>query len=305
MKKPNFFIIGAPKCGTTALSEYLRQHPNVFMCEPKEPLYFATDFRGRFVISEIDYLYLFRNADPERHLAVGEGSTSYLFSKEAVPNILRFQPLAKIVVMVRNPVEMVISLHAQLLSQGFETVSSFTEAWSLEDQRRQGRRLPWRTLDPQKLYYSEWGRLGTQLQRVMQIVPENQLKVIVYDDLAKDTRSVYVDVLKFLGVGDDGRTDFPVVNERRQPKFPLLQNLLGILMQTWIPMRRRLLHGKSFGLWRQHLKSMTTRPSKSRQISPETYAMLTHHFYSEMKLLEQLLQRDLSHWYSSFFDNFQ
>ena len=74
--RPNFFIVGAPKCGTTALSHYLRQHPRIFFSLPKEPHYFATDLpRYRMVTHEPAYLEYFRGAGPQ-HTAVGEGSVS-------------------------------------------------------------------------------------------------------------------------------------------------------------------------------------------------------------------------------------
>jgi hypothetical protein len=89
VKRPNFFIVGAPKCGTTSLSEYLRSHPNVFMSSPKEPHFFATDLYPRNpegIDSVAAYLQLFTDAR-DQHQVVGEASASYMFSDAAIPAI--------------------------------------------------------------------------------------------------------------------------------------------------------------------------------------------------------------------------
>lgn len=94
--KPNFFIIGAPKCGTTALCEYLRAHPRIGMSIPKEPHYFCTDCTTRFrtIYTQQEYLRCFDHVQDGCAVA-GEGSVWYLFSEAAVVNILRFAPDAK------------------------------------------------------------------------------------------------------------------------------------------------------------------------------------------------------------------
>src|SRR5210317_2370745 len=115
MKKPDFFFIGAPKCGTTALANWLREHPRIFMTQrPKEPWYFDNDIQNVDRMSLEQYENLFQKAD-DNHLVVGEASTTYLRSREAVSNILEYSPSARFLVAIRNPVEMAPSVHAQLL----------------------------------------------------------------------------------------------------------------------------------------------------------------------------------------------
>ena len=115
IQPPNFFIIGAPKCGTTALSEYLRTHPDVFFSEPKEPNYFNSDVVSKklyYYTSLEDYLEkCFSGA--EGYKAVGEGSVRYLSSAVAVDNILKLYPNAKFIIMLRNPVDLGYSLFHQ------------------------------------------------------------------------------------------------------------------------------------------------------------------------------------------------
>jgi hypothetical protein len=129
--RPNFFIVGAPKCGTTALYEYLRLHPNIFMPQYKEPHSFATDLGAYPLIKSPDaYAELFRDACG-RHLRVGEASVYYLRSSTAIANIHDFDPEAKIIALFRNPVDLVHALHAQLLYVGEEVVPDFEAAWRL------------------------------------------------------------------------------------------------------------------------------------------------------------------------------
>jgi hypothetical protein len=138
--KPNFFILGAPKCGTTSLARWLGDHPNIFMAPQKEPHFFNTDDR-QGVTTLVEYEDLFRKAQKE-HVAVGEASVWYLSSSQAVNNILEYNPNARFIVMVRNPIEMAQALHGQMLIAGLECVQDFSKAWSLQEERRQGLRLP-------------------------------------------------------------------------------------------------------------------------------------------------------------------
>ncbi len=188
MKEPNFFVIGGPKCGTTALSEYLRSHPHVFFSNPKEPNFFNEDFANRRTLDMRTYLHLFEGATDE-HAAVGEGSVLYLRSEVAVPKILSFRPDARFVVMVRNPVDMVYSLHSQTVYHGTEDVTDFREAWRLQDERRAGRRLPKLCVDPKEFLYGEMCLLGSQIERLYRSVYGDRVKVVFFEDFVRDTRA--------------------------------------------------------------------------------------------------------------------
>lgn len=295
-KLPNFFIIGAPRSGTTALSEYLRSHPNVFLSEPKEPQYFATDFPKRLIWREKDYLRLFQGVDPKRHLAVGEASAIYLFSKHAVLNILRFNPEARLIAMIRNPVDVVVSIHGFLVSRGAEPIKDFWEAWKAENKRKKGA-IPYGSHNPQMYWYSDWGRLGSQLQRILKIVPREQLKIILFDEFISDTKKMYLDVLNFLGLPDDGKDSFPVVNERRKPKYYFVQRIFGILESWWLPMRVYITGGKGLGLGNKILSLISSPILRDNdEISIEEKIFLINYYREEIGLIEKLLDRDLQHW---------
>ena len=138
--KPDFFIVGAPRCGTTAMYEYLRVHPDVYMPLHKEPMYFGQDLTQLHVrLTERDYLALFAEARPGQR--IGEATTWYLFSKTAASEIRDFSPDARIIIMLRHPVDVMYSLHRELLFYRGETIDDFAEALAAEADRREGRRL--------------------------------------------------------------------------------------------------------------------------------------------------------------------
>ena len=188
-RRPDFFILGAPKCGTTALSEYLRRHERIFVSTPKEPHYFCDDFDYYYAPgqrTEEHYLRLFEEAG-DAHLAVGEASVWYLYSHTAARRIMEFDPAARVIVMVRNPVELVPSLHSQLRYMLDEVEPDPARAWELQAARARGEGLPATVRVPEFLQYGEAARLGAQVRRVLDTVPREQVKVLVFDDLRADT----------------------------------------------------------------------------------------------------------------------
>jgi hypothetical protein len=143
LRKPDFFIVGAGRSGTTALWRYLSEHPRVFMPRVKEPRFFADDMPGLMnrVAALEDYLALFEDAT-EEDVAVGEASPQHLYSRTAIRNIREFAPQARLVVMLRNPVEMARSAHAECLYWFVEDEPDFERAWRLQARRRRGERIP-------------------------------------------------------------------------------------------------------------------------------------------------------------------
>ena len=223
--KPNFFIVGAPKCGTTALYEYLRGHPNVFMPHAKEPHYFARDLGAYPLIKTAEaYAALFA-AGEDRHLRVGEASVYYLRSTTALAGIREFDPQARIIAMFRDPVEVVHSLHAQLLYVGEETVQDFERAWRLQARRGRGLDLPPRCRDPFLFQFAQLGQFGSQTQRLLALFPRSQVKLILYEDFAAAPRRLYDEVIEFLGLPHDGRLDFPRINQHKRARARLAEGL--------------------------------------------------------------------------------
>src|SRR5579864_4980015 len=157
MRLPDFFIVGQPKSGTTALYEMLRGHPQIFMPAEKEPWFFADDMRPRFKPAMAglapdtleQYLALFAPAAPGQR--AGEASSSYLWSRTAAQNIAAVQPDARIVAILREPASFLRSLHLQLLQTHVESEKDLRRAIALEAERREGRAIPRRSFRPQLL----------------------------------------------------------------------------------------------------------------------------------------------------------
>ena len=297
--KPNFFILGAPKCGTTALYEYLRPHPNIFMSPIKEPHYFAKDLGTYPRIKTLeDYEQLFAGATAQ-HLRVGEASVYYLRSTLAAANIREFNPDAKLIAMFRNPVDMVHSFHSQLLYVAEETVPDFETAWRLQARRARGLDLPPRSRGAFLLQYAELGRFGTQAQRVLETFPPNQVKLILYDDFTASPQKVYDEVIQFLDLPHDNRTEFPRINENKQAKVAWLRSFY----QKPPPGLRRafrrvkqLVGGEGLTAVTKKIVALNTSRERRQPLTPAFRAELAGTFREEISLLSRLLDRDLSHW---------
>jgi len=296
MKKPNFFIVGAAKCGTTALHEYLDLHPKVCMAYIKEPSYFNTDRRNRTYFKMSDYLKLYKNCS-SHHIAIGEASAMYLTSSEALHNIYNFNKNAKIIVMLRNPIDMVYSRFGQLKYEVLEDQKNFEDAWNLQEKREKGHMVPPNCQEPKLLRYGPNGKLGEQLQRAYSIFPKEQIKVILLDDFIVNTRDVYLDVLSFLELEDDGRTDFPKINEQKSFKVYWLQYIL----RCQPAIIRRFVNGiKPIRFLKDLIMNSlinwnnvkTQRPPLSEDFRKE----LADYFRDDVKELSKLLDRDLMHW---------
>ncbi len=298
MKRPNFIIVGAPKCGTTALSEYLRAHPNVFVSDPKEPHYFAEDFDLlRITKTEAAYHQLFAKATSE-HAAVGEASTGYLYSRAAIPKILEYEPKMKLIVMLRNPIELVHAWHAQRYYAADEDEPDFERAWRLRMERREGRSLPRRYRHAELLDYEAFGKLGEQVERAFGVAGKEKVHVILFDDFRTNTKSEYEKTLRFLGLKSDGRTEFPRVNENRTHRF----RVLGEFTQRppWpIPQLTRTIKAVT-GFQRLRILEPVRELNRQREarapISAGLRAELADSFRDDVRLLGQLIGRDLSAW---------
>jgi hypothetical protein len=295
--RPNFFIVGAPKSGTTALFEYLSSHPRICMASYKEPHYFADDMQGYARAESIEeYLGFFRHCAGAA--AIGEGSVWYLRSKNALRNIRRFVPEARIIIMLRNPVDLVHSFHAQALYSYIEDEANFETAWKLQDARRRGHNIPAGNQAVETLMYADMARLGEQVENALSIFPEEQLRIIFFDDFIADTLQVYQDTLTFLGVDIDERTSFPHVNEAKrhrvewlgkatlQAPAPVVAAVRSVRKRTGVdPMR-----------FVRVIRKWNTAKQPKANLSDDFRHELIDYFRDDVRLLERLTQRDLCHW---------
>jgi hypothetical protein len=295
---PNFFIAGAPKCGTTALYEYLHTHPNIFMPALKEPHFFSRDLTYPLVKTIEEYRGLFAECT-DQHMRIGEASASYLCSEVAIVNIHEFNPDARIIGIFRNPVDMVYSLHSQLLYWSEETVTDFETAWRLQEQRRRGEDVPRTCRDPFWLQYERVGRFGTQTQRLLSTFPRSQVKLILYEDFATSPQAVYDDLIEFLCLPSDHRTDFPRFNEYKRMKRAWLKNFIRkpppVLRKAYRRLKRAV-GEERIGAVKERIVDLNTERGSRPPLSPEFRAELVETFRDDVNLLSRLWGRDLSHW---------
>lgn len=222
--KPNLFIVGAPKCGTTAWATYLATHPGIFFSEVKEPHFFATDFppEGRIVDRE-EYLALFADRGDAR--VVGEASPTYLYSEVAAKEIRQFNPDAKIIILVRPQEDYLPSRHNQLLAMGLENLKDFRSAWEMSG-CRDPTNMPGFCKLSRILDYSQAGSFAPQVMRYLAEFPPKQVRVFHFDDWIRNPRAAYLEIMRFLDLEDDGRSDFPAVNQAQHPRSRLIVSLI-------------------------------------------------------------------------------
>ena len=302
MNRPNFFIIGAPKSGTSALAQYLSEHPAVFFSAPKELHFWDNDHAGARDVHGIpdlnSYLQRFSPANPDQHRLIGEGSTTYFQSREAVRAIREFQPDARFIVMLRNPVEVAHGMHGELLLHGHEDVQDFEQAWRLQQVRSAGEQLPASRFFRHQLQYRDVATFAPQLERFFSLVPANQRRVIIFDDFTRNTADVYRSILRFLDLPDDNRHSFPKVNPARAYRLGLIGKLYHnppqMLEPVIGPIRRRIA-ASSGGLKELLRKAVTENRARSR-LSAEFEAEVRDAFRDDITEISRLLGRDLSHW---------
>jgi hypothetical protein len=296
VRRPDFFIVGAPKSGTTALYEYLRQHPEVFMADPKEPNYFGTDLERLRTprISLDQYLAYFTDAGDARR--IGEASVRYLHSRTAATEIAEFAPEGQAIIMLRDPVEMMYSMHGELVFIGAEEIEDFAQALEAEEDRRGGLRIPPGANKPAALFYRESARFAEQVERYFAALGRERVLVIIYDDFRDDTLRAYRTVLRFLGVDEDFTPELRVVNPSKQPRSRTLTRLIANppawarrLAATTLPARQRK------RLFRRAL-ALNARTTPRRPMDPELRQQLKAEFAPEVQRLGALLGRDLSAW---------
>ncbi|GAB6068184.1 hypothetical protein JCM13664_15030 [Methylothermus subterraneus] len=302
---PDFFLVGAPRCGTTAMSHYLGHHPNICFSRPKEPHFFSLLRKQYPELDEQYYLrHCFAHYDPDRHWRIGEGSVSYLYDPEAIAQILDLNPNARFLVMVRNPVDLVYSYHARLVALLEEDQEDFAVAWRLQEARRRGQHIPKLCRDPMLLQYAEIGRLGKHLARLFQQAGHERCLVLVFDDFIADPLASYLKTLEFLKVPYDGRTNFPRKEGNKYPRFKWLQrwltrppkrveNFLATLEHQRA--RKRSRHHPLKRLRKFLLKhNVVYRPRPP--LPPALREELLATFREDIERLASLLKRDLSPW---------
>jgi hypothetical protein len=293
---PNFLIIGAAKCGTTALYSYLQQHPDVFLSPSKEPQFFAFEgetlrFRGPGVtINETaitrldDYRALF--ADVRGESAIGEASALYLYVEKAADRIRRHLPEVRLIAILRNPVDRAYSSFMHLRREGREPITDFRAALAAESGRiRDDWGFLWR--------YRDMGRYHEKLRRYYDRFPREQIQVLLYDDFRADAPAAVRSVFRFLGVDEGFLPDTSLEHNvsgipRSRAVYDALwgKSRVGRALEQILP-----------GRWLADVRARSaSRLLRREPLDPALREELIREWREDVLPLQDLIGRDLSRW---------
>ena len=313
---PNFFIVGAPKAGTTSLYAYLDQHPQVYMSPIKEPNYFSFEMRlenfseemrpriareigaleeylrgdmrekrfGGLVSSWEDYLKLFRNVANE--IAIGEATPCYLWSETAARNIAARIPHAKIIINLRNPVDRAYSQYLHMVTDGVIRRSFREQIYAnLRCEKKQFGSL-WPLL--------EFGHYHEQINRYLNEFPRSQIHISFYEALERAPGALVSELLAFLGVDQSFLVD--VSHRHHEPRIVKLTDAAYFLKKWRIWPHLRNMLPRPLG---PRLRSLMLRPRSSLEMERADRAFLTDYYRDDIKRLAVLLDQDLTAWLDS------
>jgi len=295
---PNFFVVGAPRCGTTSLHHYLAQHPGIFMCPRKEPNYFAfygepPVVRGsvaRWVVdgavfSRAEYEALFRDAGDAK--AIGEVSPRYLSNPLCAGRIHRDVPNAKIIAILRQPADRAYTAFVGLRRDGWEPCEDFVSAIH-DEPRRLAEGWDSGCLLDRGFYFEK-------LERYFGLFGRERIRVDLYEDLQTDAVGMLRGIFEFLEVDPDFKPD---VTKVHNPTGFIRNPLLAAFWSRSYRLRKGMRRVVPKGI-RDAAYAAIQRNSEKPRLEPELRAEVTAHFREDILKLQDLIQRDLSHWLAS------
>lgn len=280
--------------------EYLKGHPEVFLPEFKEPSYFAADLAldksGNFLRypqDEARYYDLFAEAGSAK--GIGEGSTRYLYSADAPGLIAAASPHARIVAMVRSPIDMMHSLHAHKLAAGTEDLEDFGAALDAEQDRREGRRIP-ASSNPRLATYTDRARFGHHIQRWIDAFGRDRVHIVVFEDMVRDPEGQFRTLLEFLGLSPDFRPpSFAARNVAHGARSRLLRRLLNsgpVQFLVWKVIAPLIGEARTRSL-AQRFGRLSRKPIDRGTVDPQIRLALEAQLEDDVVLLSSIVGRDL------------
>jgi hypothetical protein len=300
MALPDFFVAGAPKAGTTALHAALARHPALYMSPVKEPKFFLTDgppptqggpgdartYREH-VWRRADYEALFSEAPAG--LLRGESTPFYLYSRPAQERIRALVPHAKLIVVLRDPVERAHSNWTHLWSAGLDPIADFVQACAAEDRRiAAGWADFW--------HYVQLGLYGKQLEHLYSVFPRNQVLVFRYRSMLADPADLLDQVCGFLGVQKGVIAEVPRENVTAHPPLTARHRSLARLVRAGSALATALPARAGSGITDRLERSLQSGAQARQPLTWEQRRALLPRFESDIRLLESLTGEDYSDW---------
>ncbi|MDJ0690515.1 MAG: sulfotransferase [Xenococcaceae cyanobacterium MO_188.B32] len=301
MRKPNLFLVGQPKSGTTALDQFLGEHPDIFMAKIKCPNYFCKDFHRESdsfhksqlffdVRDENEYLKLFSRASSQK--IIGETSDHALSSEVAASEIHKFNPEAKIIILLREPLSFLYSLHNYYLNYTNEDEEDFSKALLLESSRIKGELIPPRTMCPSWLYYSKRVNYYEQVKRFYDKFGLSQIKIIIYEDFLEKNHHFFREISRFLGVDTSFSPQYCLVNTSKDIRFKQLNSIVNNPKLKYLS--RKLFSQRFNEIVRDKIVAKLLLKESSRSSLPiKIREQLMQKFKPEVLKMSQLLGVDL------------
>lgn len=299
---PDFLLLGAPKAGTTALHAALARHPELFLSRPKEPKYYLCGdspppaYRGpgdahsnrEWIWQRQRYLDLFADARPDQR--AGESTPFYLYHRDARRRIAADLPDARLVAVLRDPVDRAYSNWMHLWADGLEPCADVVEACEREPERIEAGWAPF-------WHYRGLGMYGRQLADLFEHVPREQVLVLRYGQLVDDPPRTLSTVCRFLGVGDDVVTDIPAGNSRPFVNASARTRILGPVVRGGAAAGQFLPPGVWRRLSRPLIGQLHQRGNPARpRLTPEQREALLGPFLPDIALLEQVTGQSFDDW---------
>lgn len=297
MKKPNTFIIGAPKCGTSAMANYLSQHPDIYVSPIKEPHYFIKDdMPQKTDINYEQYMELFNDVSNES--VILEASVWYLYGKNAIKNLYEFNPEAKIIIMLRRPDEMVYSMQNHAYLTRNDNVDDFETAWNLNSSRKEGLNIPKHCRGKSMLFYDEIAKYSEQITRVYECFDKKNVTIIFYEDFKENTEETHMKLLSFLGVKELQLTNYKTINKSKKTKNSFLGDLtrrppafIGVL----VAFVKKITGIKELNVLNK-LREFNEYETKREPLNEDMKRKIIDNYSEDIRKLEVIVNRDLKEW---------
>jgi hypothetical protein len=291
-RKPNLFVVGMPKTGTTALYHYFRRHPDIYVPKNKEPNYFAQEvfndgfknknLREYFSLTENGYHKYFLEAANQKYIS--DLTPSYIYSNQAAGRIYKYNPEAKIIAMFREPVSFLYSLHSEFVYSLMEEEKDFISALELESTRNKNK-------SHSHLYYSVWTNYKDHLDLYLRLFSSQQVKIFLYEKFKENNFKVLDEIASFLEIEPFEDVDQVRVNVYKKNRFTFIKNFVWSFPNL-ISYVKSHLPDRVFNFLTELYVYLTTKKSEKIKLDEGVVKDLKKRFLPNVVEFEKLLKEN-------------